>query len=130
MSPRPVRNKELGEFVRAHRTAKGWSLRYLAEVAGVDVSFVSLLEAGRIGSVSSDRLARLGKALNANMADLFSLAGYTLPTDAPSLGIYLRRSSPDLPEAAVKEMEAYFDEVRRRHRAGRSTGPKPGEDEQ
>jgi XRE family aerobic/anaerobic benzoate catabolism transcriptional regulator len=68
--------EELGRRVRAARTAKGWTIRELAERSGVSLRFLVQLEAGR-ANISVKRLAELAAALRSSPAALLS------PGDAP-----------------------------------------------
>jgi XRE family aerobic/anaerobic benzoate catabolism transcriptional regulator len=59
----------LGTRVRERRTARGWTIRELAERSGVSVRFLVQLEAGR-GNISVKRLADLALALDVPPAHL------------------------------------------------------------
>jgi XRE family aerobic/anaerobic benzoate catabolism transcriptional regulator len=59
----------LGSKVNEARTARGWTLRELAERSGVSVRFLVQLEAGR-GNISIRRLADLADAFGVTPSDL------------------------------------------------------------
>ena len=67
----------LGRRARAHRLARGWTLRDVAERSGVSPRFLVQLEAGR-GNISVRRLAELAQALETTPAALLT------DTDAPA----------------------------------------------
>lgn len=59
----------VGRRVRALRTDHGWTLRQLAERAGLSPRFVSQLEAGK-GNIAIGRLDNVARALGVPLADL------------------------------------------------------------
>ena len=61
----------LGRRARAHRLARGWTLREVAERSGVSPRFLVQLESGR-GNISVRRLADLAQALETTPAILLS----------------------------------------------------------
>ena len=67
----------LGRRARAHRLARGWTLREVAERSGVSPRFLVQLESGR-GNISVRRLADVAKALETTPALLLT------DTDAPA----------------------------------------------
>ena len=67
----------LGRRARAHRLARGWTLREVAERSGVSPRFLVQLEAGR-GNISVRRLADVAQALETTAALLLT------DTDAPA----------------------------------------------
>lgn len=62
---------DIGNRIRARRTAIGWSRKDLAERSGVSSRFLSDLEAGR-GNISVNRLADVARALDVPLASLFT----------------------------------------------------------
>jgi XRE family transcriptional regulator, aerobic/anaerobic benzoate catabolism transcriptional regulator len=67
----------LGRRARAHRLARGWTLREVAERSGVSPRFLVQLESGR-GNISVRRLADVAQALETTAALLLT------DTDAPA----------------------------------------------
>lgn len=61
----------VGARVRALRQASGWTLKQLAEAAGLSPRFVSQLEAGR-GNIAIGRLAGVARALGVGLEELVS----------------------------------------------------------
>lgn len=70
----------LGRRARAHRLARGWTLREVAERSGVSPRFLVQLEAGR-GNISVRRLADVARALETSPAILLTDA------DAPPANV-------------------------------------------
>ena len=62
----------------------------------MDQATVVRFEAGSIGAPRPDKLARIADVLGVGAADVFALAGYTAPTDLPSLRSYLTTKYPGL----------------------------------
>lgn len=61
----------LGRRVRVARTARGWTIRELAEHSGLSLRFLVQLETGR-ANISVKRLADVAEALRLSPADLLS----------------------------------------------------------
>ena len=70
----------LGARVRALRTARGWSMRQLAQRCAISERFLRDLETGR-GNISVIRLARLAEALGRSAATLLAEAEEAVPKD-------------------------------------------------
>lgn len=71
--------KTFGGAVQKTRTEKGLTLRDLAEMSGLDYSYISRLEKGY--KPSRDTAIKLSKALNLPEKELLSLAGYAPKID-------------------------------------------------
>jgi transcriptional regulator with XRE-family HTH domain len=117
----------LGQLVHSRREALGLSLRQLGQRIGTTDTTVMRIESGEIKSPRGDLLRTLAEALDVPSADLFSAAGYTVPTELPSFRPYLRTKYADLPPDALTELEDTFADIARRYG---TDGPAPGEDEQ
>jgi XRE family aerobic/anaerobic benzoate catabolism transcriptional regulator len=74
----------LGGKVREGRTARGWTLRELAEKSGVSVRFLVQLEAGR-GNISVRRLSDLAHAFGISASDLLRDTDYDPPITVVAL---------------------------------------------
>jgi transcriptional regulator with XRE-family HTH domain len=93
--------------------------------AGIDKGTLSLLERSRVVKPQPAILRALAAALEMPLADLFAAAHYLQANELPSLRPYMRAKYQDLPAAAVDEVEAFVDEMARRHQ----DGPRNNEDE-
>ncbi len=119
---------ELGRKLREARETQGWSTRQLAERSGVQQATISRFESAEFLAPTPEKLARLATALGIPLADLYSLAGYPLPTELPTLPTYLRTKYRDLPAPAHEELAAYVVQLTEKY-GMTPGGPRPGEDE-
>ena len=69
------------------------------------------LERGTYISPAPDKLARIAETLELDLADVFALAEYAVPTGLPALPQYLRLRYPDLSKAAVDELGTHLDHL-------------------
>lgn len=121
--------RELGQRLRERREQLGLSVRELAERAETTHTTVVRLEQGAYDAPAPDKLSRIADALGLNLADVFALADYSVPSELPSFRPYLRTKYRNLPTPAVEELERSFKRIAKRHGLSLD-GPKPGEDEQ
>jgi transcriptional regulator with XRE-family HTH domain len=103
----------VGPTLRRRRLELGWTMRTLEEASGVDDAVISRIENGEIAQPRVDKISRIATALGLDpvvvIADAASLA------EAPSLGAFVRSRYPDLPAAAVTDIERHLDQVLRDH---------------
>jgi transcriptional regulator with XRE-family HTH domain len=66
----------LGQAIRAVRRQVGLSQKELAEAAGIDQSYLSMIEAGQRSNPGTRIMARLAQALHVSIDDLAARAGY------------------------------------------------------
>jgi transcriptional regulator with XRE-family HTH domain len=64
-----------GDILRDRRRVAGISQRDLAAKIGVDFSYISKLENGRLAPPATDTTGRIAKALNCAVEDLLAAAG-------------------------------------------------------
>ncbi len=102
-------------------------MRQLASETGVNVSTISVLEAGTNLSPLPETLKDIARVLNIRMADLFVIADWLPADQLPTLRPYLRAKYRDLDEASITALERYADRLIERHGAA---GPRNREDEQ
>lgn len=110
-----------GFVVRDIREAQGLSVNALARASGLNVGYLSRLEAGRF-TPKSDNLRRLADALHVAYDDMLALSGQERPA-LPTLQPYLR-AAYGLSERSAADIERYITE-----HYGASPGPRDGEDE-
>jgi transcriptional regulator with XRE-family HTH domain len=67
---------ELGKFIKEKRTDLGLTVRSLAEKAGVNNGYISLIENGKTKKPSPDILRKLSNSLELDYFSLMMLAGY------------------------------------------------------
>ena len=107
-------NREFAEFIAAARRERGLSMAQLAERVGVTKSNVHYWESGE-GLPKATVLEPLAQALGVSYEDLFALAGYAHPEGLPAFRPYLRAKYGALPDDALAEAEAFFDELTERY---------------
>lgn len=115
MPSRPVINPRLGALLRHEREQAGFSLRELAERSGVHYSAIAKIEQGQVGSPEPMKLRAIARALGIDVQDLYALAGYTVPDRLPGFAPYLRSKYEQLPDAAIDELENYFEQLKERY---------------
>ena len=109
----PNDQQGLGDELRRRRAAAGLTVRGLAERSGLTPATVSRLETGQIDTPKPDHLQRLARALDADIEDLYALAGYAMPEGLPEFAPYLR-TKYGLPDQAVAQLDEYFQALRDR----------------
>jgi len=72
----------LGQAIRAIRQEAGLSQKELAEAAGIDQSYLSMIESGQRRNPGTKVIVRLAQALQVSIDDLAARAGY-LPFAQP-----------------------------------------------
>jgi transcriptional regulator with XRE-family HTH domain len=72
---------QVGTGIRAWRKKAGLTLNQLAELADIDVGFLGYIETGK-KAPSIVTAAKLAKALNLPLADLFRAVPHAVETDA------------------------------------------------
>lgn len=120
--------KRLGALLRQRREALGFSSRTLGKMTAVDAVTIQRFELGTIAVPSPDKLARIAEALDLTLADVYSHAGYAVPTELPSFTPYLRAKYRGLPAEDVEAIERYAQRLAKKHGVS-LRGPAPGEDE-
>jgi transcriptional regulator with XRE-family HTH domain len=122
--------QELGRVLRSQREGLGLSQRAISQVAGIQHSTLVRLEQGAFPSPRPETLAAVTAALGLNLADIYTLAGYPLPEELPSLTPYLRTKYRDLPDREIDQLTSEIQRVLRRHGIAPNNGPEAGEDEE
>jgi transcriptional regulator with XRE-family HTH domain len=97
--------RRLGQYLRARREELGLSARAVARAVGVRDSTILRLEAGVYGAPAADKLARIAEQLKLDLADVFALANYVVPTSLSSLPHYLSLRYPTLTPQAIVALE-------------------------
>ena len=112
---RPIMNQErskrLGEFLRARREELGLSARHLARAVGVRDSTIMRLERGAYAAPAADKLARIAEQLKLELADVFALAEYAVPSSLPALPHYLILRYPELQAEAIDELHEHLQRL-------------------
>ena len=73
----------LGQAIRAIREQVGLSQKELADAAGIDQSYMSMIESGQRSNPGTRIIARLAQALQVSIDDLAADAGYLPRAEEP-----------------------------------------------
>ena len=108
-----------GERLRQLRRAQRLNQRTLAARVGIDFTYLSKIENGRMLPPSTETIVKLAQALEANADELLLLA-HKVPEDlkpviiqSPQWPVFLR-SIRDLTDDELQELSAYAQAVRER----------------
>jgi transcriptional regulator with XRE-family HTH domain len=111
--------KTFGQRLRELRLERRINQRDLAAQVGIDFTYLSKIENGRMPAPASNTIVRIGQALEADTDELLLLA-HKLPhditpviTNSPGLPAFLRSIS-DLSEDELKELSNLAQQVRAR----------------
>jgi transcriptional regulator with XRE-family HTH domain len=118
---KPQQAADLGAYLRQARSNKDLSTRALAAT-------IVRVERGEFASPRPDTLKAMAEALGLPLADVFAMADYVIASELPSTRPYMRAKYPDLPDAAVEQVDRYIERLVKRH-GSTLTGPALGEDE-
>lgn len=118
---------ELGTILRQRREELGLSIRAFGRAIDVPAATILRIEQGQF-SPNPTLLAKFAEGLELPLADLYSVAGYPIPNDLPSMPAYLRTKYRDLPAPARKDLNDYLEKLKTKYGLD-ETGPKDGEDE-
>jgi len=123
--------KALGNLVRRSREELGLSIREVARRSGVRDTTVMRIEQAAKANPRPETLKAIADTLGLDLADVFATIGYVQADGLPSFAPYLRTKYGAMPEAAQRELEAYFAKLAKQHGlSGHETaGPADGEDE-
>ncbi len=105
-----VANKQLGDYVRERRQSRQVDIRTVAEHSGFHGSYWRKLESGLYEAPDPKYLRVIADTLSCPLEDLYSLCGYTVPTDLPSLGPYLRATT-DLSDNDIAVMARILESL-------------------
>lgn len=113
-----------GERLRQLRIERGLNQRTLAETVGIDFTYLSKIETGRLPPPAQDTIHRLALALGASPDELLVLAG-KVPDDVRSaitrsveIPAFLRQIR-DLDKAELERLRRYVQRVK----GERGSGP-------
>jgi len=105
------RSERLGEFLRARREELGLSARHLARAVDVRDSTIMRLERGAYAAPAADKLARIAEQLKLELADVFALAEYVVPSSLPALPHYLKLRYPALQDGHIDELHDHLKQL-------------------
>ncbi|MEM9520402.1 MAG: helix-turn-helix transcriptional regulator [Actinomycetota bacterium] len=111
-------SNKLGETIYKARESQGISSRALAERIGVHHSYIARVQLGEYRQVAPDILAKLATELDLRLADLYSLAGYSLPEELPSFEGFLHTQYRSLPTEDVQALRSHLDYLVQKNESG------------
>ncbi|WP_336855980.1 helix-turn-helix transcriptional regulator [Sinomonas albida] len=121
--------RQIADTVRRRREQLGLSAREVARRAGIATGTITRLELCQIGTPQTDTLRAIADALDMPLTELLAGSSLLRSSDLPAFTPYLRTKYKGMPEAAVKEIEAHFRDIAKRHGINLGNGPHPGQDE-
>jgi transcriptional regulator with XRE-family HTH domain len=108
-----------GDLLRQKRRAVGVSQRRLAELVGVDFSYISKLENGRLPAPAADTIARIAENIGCATEDLLAAAqklpdgvGSILSGNPAAVRFLQEASSLGLDEAEWEQMRGKLKSLR------------------
>lgn len=107
---------EFGGFIRARRVEKKVSLRKLAELVGINFTYLSKIESGDLAPPAEDKIRSLAQHLELDADKLFSLA-QKIPGDLGHLALrpkipLLLRATETLDESQVQKLIAMAEKLK------------------
>lgn len=112
MSMTTAQAKQLGTLIAKARARKDLTVRGLADLVGVNYSWIAQLEAGHYMDPSPDRLARLSEVLEIAPARIDRIARGAVADSLPGMRTYFRAKYDLTPEEAAR-VERYVQRLRR-----------------
>jgi len=103
--------QRLGAFLRVRRSELGLSARQVARSVDVRDSTIMRLERGAYAAPAANKLARIAAVLELDLADVFALAGYVVPSAFPALPHYLKVRYPGLGDEAIGELHEHLNRL-------------------
>lgn len=103
--------EDLGAVIRRARNKKGLTYYALAELTGMDFSWLARLERGQYANPDPAQLARLAEALDIDPVRIDRLSHNHLANSLPTMRTYLR-SKEKLSPAAMDALERALDDIR------------------
>ncbi|MFZ0664173.1 MAG: helix-turn-helix transcriptional regulator [Acidimicrobiales bacterium] len=120
---------ELGHYLQDRREALGLSARQLARMSDMNCQTVLRIEHGEFATPGPDKLKALARALQLDLTDVWSMAGYAFDTDLPAPLPYLRAKYRNLPAKELRALSRDVVRVLAEHGIDGTRRPAPGEDE-
>ena len=103
MSRRPTPDNTIGESIQLRRRARGWSVRYAADRAGIAHTTWSRIERGLIAADNRFTLAAIAEALECSVPDLTSQPGAPADRESAEVDARVRAIRQALVEADLDE---------------------------
>nr|CRL76757.1 transcriptional regulator [Mycolicibacterium malmesburyense] len=111
----PEQTVQLINLLSTKRAEASLSVAEVGRRADVDGGTVWRIEQGLIPTPKAESLKAIGRVLGIPAIDLFAIVGWIPSGELPSIGPYLRAKYHQLPEDALREIEAHFEAVARKY---------------
>ena len=114
---RPSERPPIARMLEQGRLARGLTQKKAAPQLGITPPYLSRLERGAYLNPSPRILIAAAKLYTLPLADLYAAAGYVLPSELPTLELYLYATCKSLPSWAIKEIVHFCEYVQERYGA-------------
>jgi transcriptional regulator with XRE-family HTH domain len=104
----------LGQYLRQKRRALGLSTQEVANRSGVNRAHLVRIESGT-WTPKPETLKAVAKALDLDLADVWTVAGFREATELPAPMLYLRAKYRDLPESTIAALSRDVAKVLEEH---------------
>lgn len=129
-NPHPQSARPFSELLATARERVGLSYGQLEQTTGIAKTTLHKLEQGQVQHPNPTMLPSLAAALDVPLADLYSAAGYELPSELPTFTPYLRSKYAGLSADAQAELSEAFTRITGKYGySPDGSGPAPGQDE-
>lgn len=116
----------VGYVLQQARLEAGYTIKVLAQMAGVQASQIAKLEHDQVQKPNPGHLAALAGPLGLSVYTLYKAAGYPTPAAISSLAPHLEDALRRMPEDTLAKVEHYIEQLTR---PPEPTGPQPEADE-
>lgn len=120
--------RQLARILKPRRITLHYSIRDVANLAGVNKDSVATLENGTNLTPQPETLKAIAQALELSVTDLMLVADWLPVGELPNLQPYLR-AKYGLSDQQAAELDDYLARLQRRHGSQGGTGPSDHEDE-
>ena len=97
----------LAEYIKKKRNDKNWSMRELAEKAGISHTEIARIEKGERTNPSASMLRAIATALHVPITELLEAAGLADAMPKPIIAAHIKGSG-DLTPEELSEVEKYI----------------------
>lgn len=118
---------EFGEQLRELRLQQGLNQRKLAKKVGIDFTYLSKIETGKMPPPSQETIRKLAEALDVDEDELLVLAGRVpddikdVVTRSRELPAFLREIR-DLDDDEIEQLKQKAKEIKQERKQGKGTG--------
>ena len=107
----PEQTVKLIKILTEKRAELRLSTNEVARRAHLDPVAVWRIEQGKVAKPRAESLIAIGRALDINPVELFTIVGWLTGDDMPSLGTYLSAKFSNPPDAVVRHIEHHVTKI-------------------